>query len=105
MRQQAVQYDQGAPADLDRCRLDRRPWRRIDRVHRSRIAPAAETLAQRPAMGAPERHQAAVVAVGIVEGDPQAGDGDRRGVEEGRVLMPADLAAEPGSLKMYIDCS
>src|SRR5262245_17179770 len=53
-----------------------------------------KALTQRTAMGARQGHQTAIFAVGIIERDPQAGDGDGRGVDIGRVLVPADLRAD-----------
>src|SRR5260370_26973016 len=94
MGQQPVQHDQAAAPRLERHRRGLRPRHIVERVGDQAIAGAMETLAQRPAMAARQRHQAAIVAIGIVESDPQAGDRDGPGVEVRRILVPSDFGAD-----------
>ncbi len=91
-----MQHDKRAAFGFQGDRRGIWPGRRIERCGDQLAAFVMEALAQRPAMSPSERHQAAVVAIGIVEGDPEARHGRGHGVQVGGVLVPADLTANPG---------
>ena len=53
-----------------------------------------EPLPQRTPVAARLRPQAAVLECGVLDGEPEADDAERLGVEERGVLVAADLAAD-----------
>src|SRR3546814_10637183 len=66
----------------------------VQALHRQRAILAPPTLAQGALVRAGQRPEAAVLQRRILEREPQADDAQRVGVEEGGILVPADLAAD-----------
>jgi len=103
VRQQAMEAHQGAGFRFQRHRgAVVRPRRAVQLFHRDAVAVAQETLAQRAAVAAGFRPQAAVVDRRVFQREPEGGDADRRAVEEGGVLVPAHFAAD-ARLFEYVD--
>ena len=104
MRQQAVEADQGAGFRFQRHGgAVIRPRRAVQFFHVDPVAVAQETLAQRAAVAARFRPQAAVIDRCVFQREPEGGDADRGGVEEGRILVPAHFAADARLLE-DVDC-
>jgi hypothetical protein len=100
VRQQAVKAHQAAGAGLQRHRGGIvRPGRGVQLFHADAVAVAQEAFAQRPAVAARFDPQAAVVHRRVFQREPEGGDADRGGVEEGGVLVPAYFAADAGLLE------
>ncbi|MEI2756014.1 MAG: hypothetical protein V9F46_06100 [Chitinophagaceae bacterium] len=95
-----MEHDQGAGRHLEgNRRTFVRPGRGVEGLDHGTGTLHHETLPQRAAVAAGFNPQASVVQIGILEREPERGHRLRRGVEEGGVLVPADLAADTGLLE------
>ena len=95
-----MEHDHRAGAHFERHEVAGRRWRRqrrrVELLELRAVVGgvALEDLAQRPAVAARLGPQAAVVERGVLDREPEPGDGDRVGVQERGVLVAADLAAD-----------
>ncbi len=99
--EQPVEDDHRAGAHFERHERVAGRWRfrqrrRVELFEQGPVVRgvALEDLAQRPAVPTRLGPQAAVVERGVLDGEPEAGDGDGIGVQERGVLVTADLAAD-----------